>query len=160
MELSCARLLCYRSCCWPRAATIPRKHHRKPPIPSHRQRNCAMRSRPRWTRRARPSSCSNTAPMPPTRRCKTRAVERQHFTVACFCAAGRRHASPPPSLRILLDDPGRRRQSLGAGSAARCHTARASLRFGSAFSFHSADLSQCAVVARVEAQRAETRGAA
>jgi len=47
---------------------------------------------------------------------------------------------------------------LGVLYGALSHLARASVRYSSAFLFHPTDMSQCAVVARVEAQRAETRG--
>jgi len=49
---------------------------------------------------------------------------------------------------------------LGVLYRALSHLARASLRYSSAFLFHPTDMSQCAVVARVEAQRVETRGTA
>ena len=49
---------------------------------------------------------------------------------------------------------------LGVLYRALSHLARASLRYSSAFLFHPTDMSQCAVVARVEAQRVEARGTA
>ena len=49
---------------------------------------------------------------------------------------------------------------LGVLYGALSHLARASRRYSSAFPFHPTDMSQCAVVARVAAQRAATRGTA